>query len=193
MVELAVFGSLFLVVLAALIRFGLATTYRQQLQQDAFRRALAAARGANAGGFSNVRAGSVLIADRMVPSPAAGPFTLSPRSRVAASAQVLWGSDLFGGASPSPSAIAVNGDVRNFTATDFQNGQNRGLQPDVTKDVAVNATLTRRENPSGITTVNDTTQTETITSTIKTGAGDAPVVSTLTRKRTIRIDTPFDK
>lgn len=192
MVELAVFGSLFILVLASLIRFGLSVTYSQELKQEAFRKALKETVG-------NVSASYTVVEDRMVPSASPGPFALSPRTRVAGSGSVLWDFDLFGSGSPSsPIVIEIN-NVRlpTFSSDDFDpNDPFSGLQPEVNKEVFVEGELERAENsaesPSGIATVNKLTQTEIITSKIKTVSGTQEIASgPLVRSTTTTTVTPF--
>lgn len=176
MVELAVFGSLLLVVLGGLIRFGLAATYSQQLEQDSFRKALATPSGS---------VSYTLVEDRLVPGAGGGAFPLSSRSRVVGTAQVLWDVDLFTEGDDTSAMMEINGRIVGDVT--------EGLTADSAQEVVVEGRLIRDEDAEGITTTDTLSQTHTITSTVGTGGGNIPVVSELTRSRTITTTTPFDE
>ncbi len=108
MVELAVFGGLFLVVFSAMIRIGLSFLYTQALQQQSFRDALGVAK------VANNRAQVTLIQDRLFPE-ANPPFFASTRSRMNSSGSVFWSNDSsqFGGGSLFASQAEAEGFANN--------------------------------------------------------------------------------
>ncbi|MBI2495483.1 MAG: hypothetical protein HYY59_02095 [Candidatus Omnitrophica bacterium] len=80
LVELAVFGSVLLLLLGVLLNYGLNAEYNQQAMMEAFRRALSLAPGP---GKSSV----TVIRDRYIPNPS-NPFALGSVYPVAVSARV---------------------------------------------------------------------------------------------------------
>lgn len=93
--ELAIFGSIMLLALGALVRFGLQQMYSQQTSQEAFRLALQRAHGADASGSGNVQ----IAHDWYIPDPSR-PFSVGSRSLSVGGGSVQWttteGMDIVG-------------------------------------------------------------------------------------------------
>lgn len=80
LLELAIFGSLLLLLLGALLNYGLNAEYNQQVMMESFRKALGIAAGQGTGAVSVVR-------DNPLPNPS-NPFAVGSVLPVAASANV---------------------------------------------------------------------------------------------------------
>ncbi len=83
MVEVAVFGTIFIMIIGALISYGLRFDYNQRAQQQAFRRALKIASDRDTGGGSYM-----LLEDRYIPDPTK-PFGIGASTPVMASANIV--------------------------------------------------------------------------------------------------------
>ena len=129
MIELAVFGSALMVVLAILVRLGMTFQFRQTLQQEAFRKALALSQVGQDDDEKTLavdQAVYTIVEDRRIPDPSVAPVQ-SSRSPVVAQNQVLWGTDLFfRGAEGFPFVFEINFDERDgsgqrleFSSTEF--------------------------------------------------------------------------
>ena len=87
LLELAVFGSILLMLIGILVNYGLRYNFQQQVMQQAFRKALKSAAKADRDGEPSSTT-HILIRDRHVPNPA-GPFTVGSIIPVSASASVI--------------------------------------------------------------------------------------------------------
>ncbi len=83
LVEVAVFGTIFLMIVGALITYGLRFDYNQRAQQQAFRRALKIASDRETGGGRYM-----LMEDRYIPDPT-DPFGIGRSMPVVAAADVI--------------------------------------------------------------------------------------------------------
>jgi len=81
--EVAVFGTIFIMIIGALITYGLRFDYNQRAQQQAFRRALKIASDKDRGGGTYM-----LMEDRYIPDPM-DPFGIGRSTPVVASASVI--------------------------------------------------------------------------------------------------------
>ena len=86
LVELAIFGSLLIMVLGALISYGLNYDFSQQVSMEAFRRALATASNSPANN-QPISASHIVLKDRHIPSPS-DPFGVGSVTPVSSSASV---------------------------------------------------------------------------------------------------------
>lgn len=142
LLELAIFGSLLLLLLGALLNYGLNADYSQQVFMKTFREAL---RRAN-GGSASV----IVVRDRYIPNPA-NPFAIGSPLPVSASASVTKDFDLRHHQGRPPLTIDANGNVKDYTITGT--GEGLGLQQGYTKSSNVTTTLTKTEGQAtGITT-----------------------------------------
>jgi len=113
LIELAIFGSLVLMLLGALLNYGLTADYNQQLIMDTFRRVLGMASGGSAS--------LTVIRDRYIPSPS-HPYALGSVSPVIASAEVVRMHDSENPPSGQPvTTVDVNGTQRQFTVASPSN------------------------------------------------------------------------
>ncbi len=83
MVEVAVFGTIFIMIIGAMISYGLRFDYNQRAQQQAFRRALKIASDRDTGGGTYM-----LVEDRYIPDPT-NPFGIGASTLVVASAEIV--------------------------------------------------------------------------------------------------------
>jgi len=83
LVEVAVFGAIFLMIIGAMITYGLRFDYNQRAQQQAFRRALKIASDRTTGGGSYM-----LLEDKYIPDPT-DPFGIGSSMPVSASASIV--------------------------------------------------------------------------------------------------------
>lgn len=100
LLELAIFGTLALLALGFLIRIGLLVNYRQEIQMNTFRRALAAADADAKAGNPTVQVDYLHLRDRLVPDPST--FGIMPRAQAQGSSSVLWGNQGLPGAMITP-------------------------------------------------------------------------------------------
>lgn len=121
LLEFAIFGSLALLALAFLIQVGLQVNYQQEIDQAAFRTALA-----KADSYSVVEPAAVQhleFRDRQMPSPADG-FAVMPRVLTSSGATVVWGTflartDRDDRQSDPLTVVRVNATQREFRKRDF--------------------------------------------------------------------------
>jgi len=92
LLELAIFGSLILMVLGALINYGLSEDFNQQITMEAFRDALASAAQSSAPG-QPTSTSHLLVADRHIPNPS-HPFAAGAVMPVSSGAGVTRNSSL---------------------------------------------------------------------------------------------------
>jgi len=83
LVEVAVFGTIFLMIVGALISYGLRFDYNQRAQQQAFRRALKIASDQDLGGGAYM-----LMEDRFIPDPT-DPFGIGSSTPIMATADIV--------------------------------------------------------------------------------------------------------
>jgi len=83
LVEVAVFGTIFLMIIGALISYGLRFDYNQRVQQQAFRRALKIASDQDLGGGTYM-----LVEDQYIPDPMQ-PFGIGSSTPVLSSADII--------------------------------------------------------------------------------------------------------
>lgn len=88
LIEVAVLGSLALLALTLLIQLGLRMNYQQELQQNAFRRALITAK--NEGDDESQAVQYNYFRNRRLPNPSEG-FGITPRVLAQGSGTVTWG------------------------------------------------------------------------------------------------------
>ncbi len=88
--ELAVFGSIMLIVVAALVRNGLQNLYTQQTMQEGFRRSLLHAHERLASGQGSAQ----VVQDRYIPDPSR-PFALGTAQTFLGTGGVTWSTELF--------------------------------------------------------------------------------------------------
>lgn len=115
--ELAVFGSILIMLLGVLVNYGLRYNFQQQAMQQAFRRALGIAADPNRGS-----AAYVLIKDRHIPDPA-HPFTVGTFVPVSSSASVTRDYQMHYTADTEEELpvvhIDINGDIRTYKTAGF--------------------------------------------------------------------------
>lgn len=88
LIEFAILGSLGLLALAFLIQIGLRANYQQEMEQHAFRRALAAAQAEGDTESQSIQVQA--FRDRQVPNPSQG-FAIMPRTLSSGAGTVTWG------------------------------------------------------------------------------------------------------
>lgn len=88
MIEIAIFGSIALLALAFMIQIGLRQNFQQEIEQDAFRRALRVAQ--NEGDAESQAIQYNYFRNRRIPNPA-DDFAITPRTLTQAGATVTWG------------------------------------------------------------------------------------------------------
>lgn len=113
LLELAIFGSLVLLLMWALLNYGLTADYNQRLTMETFRRAV----NMTSGGSTSLTA----IRDRYIPNPS-NPYALGTIAPISASASIVRMHD----SENSPSGqnvttIDVNGTERQFTVASAGN------------------------------------------------------------------------
>jgi hypothetical protein len=120
--ELAVFGSILLILLGVLINYGLRYNYQQQIEQAAFSKAMVSAKEANWDYYpSSVQ--HVVIKDVHIPDPA-NPFAIGSLTTLMGSAAV---TRSYSGNFPTydielpQMRIEINDHVYNFTVANFMN------------------------------------------------------------------------
>ncbi|MBU3934115.1 MAG: pilus assembly protein [Candidatus Omnitrophica bacterium] len=182
--ELAVFGSILIMLLGVLVSYGLKYNFQQQVMQEAFRKAL---------GVTAVRHSTyVLIKDRHIPDPS-NPFGIGAVVPAMSSASVTRDYRLHETADTEDELprlyLDINGDIRAFKTTDlsggqgeilnydtcktqcfesgnaewycdkldilFPDGESMGVQQDYVQDMKVNSGTERVERASGITTADN--------------------------------------
>ncbi len=161
LLELAVFGSFLLLVLGALINYGLNTENTQWALMKSFRDALSRA----SGGSASV----TVVRDRYIPNPSS-PFAVGSPVPVSASASVTKDFALHDHQGGSPTlTLDINGTVKDFTIADSTKAGGLGLQPDSTRQSAMTTTLDRTESPSGVTAASRVQRQDRVTRTVLTG------------------------
>lgn len=83
--ELAIFGSIMLIAMAAIVRYGLNSIYTQEVMQDSFRNSLREAYRDQPGGSGSVS----ILRDRYIPDPSR-PFAQGTRVPFVSGASVNW-------------------------------------------------------------------------------------------------------
>ena len=91
LVEFAVFGSLALLALVMMIQMGLGINFQQEVDQEAFRRAMSAAK--DEGDLESASTSFYMIRNRQMPDPSQ-PFAIMPRQRFESQAMIVWGERL---------------------------------------------------------------------------------------------------
>ena len=136
LIELAVFGGIFMMIMAAMLSYGLRYNYIQSAQQLAYRRAMKIASDPDRGSSSYT-----LMMDKHIPDPA-DPFAIGTTMPIMASASVTRSYQL--DAEPVP-----NDDKDNLPSTvvDIQTNQKNGKTDDLQRFVYTNAGY-RHEKPS---------------------------------------------
>ncbi len=204
MAELAVFGGLLLVVLSVMLRLGMTFQYRQVIQQEAFRKALASSQSvtvshAEEGNFPAGEAIYEVVEDRLIPDPS-DPLVLSSRSPVIAQSHVVLGNDLLYRTEEElkdiPNVIEINYSDRAgvgfrnvFRAREFDAGGDEnlrlGLLTDTSHDVRQRVVFDRTEDHNQIRTTRRITPSdetgapeEQLERTIATVGGELPPVVT---------------
>jgi hypothetical protein len=138
MIEVAIFGSLALLALGLLIQLALRQNYQQEIEQNAFRRALRVAHLENrmisgSLGFNSIEEESQAInynyfRNRIMPSPSDG-YGVGPRAMTQGSGTVTWGEFLtyLDDSRDSQPRIIVNlddpGVPAEFRSEDFRKSQ----------------------------------------------------------------------
>lgn len=123
--ELAVFGSIFLMILGAVISYGLKYNYQQEAQMQAYRRALKIASDQNRASGSYM-----IMADKHIPDPADS-FAVGSPTSIAAGASVTRTNQLDARATDAPGLPA--------TVLRIQTSQNNGDLTQASPIVVMNA------------------------------------------------------
>lgn len=183
--EFSILGSVALLALALLIQLGLRMNFQQEIQQDAFRRALALAH--SEGKTESQATQYNYFRNRRIPNPSEG-FGITPRVMTQGNATVTWGEWLtyLDDDRDSQPRVVVNLDDRSvpeFRAGDFPADQ--PLVRRVTKELVGSAEI--QQGNSGVTTCGGVTAlsdtclaadtTETTTLELSNGS---PVSATVT-------------
>ena len=187
LLEVAVLGSLLVFALAALIRVGLRFNYQQQLQQDAFRKALRRAGVSNTEKRAAVTHTYNLIQDRIVPEPS-DPFGVNSRTRYSGANTVTYGRFLFSAGNEDhhspPFVFEINEAEREFRSSRLFDPDDENPLPLIaeTRRTTVRPArgdLTKTETVDAITTTVNSEVVEQVTTTINALDGPTEVTNTL--------------
>jgi len=134
--ELALFGSILILCLGLLIRYGLSINYSQRLQMEAFRQAV---KRAYSGRNTFVNASYTILEDKPIPNPA-DPFGASERSVFGASAGAVWSNQVY--------AASEYGAISDLPRVDYQiNDKRYTFTTGAFKDVSYNGqTLWKKDD-----------------------------------------------
>lgn len=207
MLEVAVLGSILVFSLATLLRVGMRFNYQQQLQQDAFRKALQTAQTNNTAAKTVQSYKYLNIQDRQVPNPA-DPFAVSARTRFGSSSTITYGRFLFetmGGSKKEndqrtgQTVLQVDDQTRNYRDDELSDPDDENHDDDpplfatVTRSTTVPATgsIEKTESGGAITTTRDSSVTEQIDTVInKRDNAQETITSTLVKDVGVTWETP---
>lgn len=170
-IELAIVGSLALLALAVLIRIGLGMNYKQEIEQQAFRLALRAAK--NEGDEESPVVSYQFFRDRRVPDPSQG-FAIMPGSLTQGSGSATWGEYLtfLDDSRDSQARILVklnNASEKEFRSEDLDEDQ--PFVSDINKHIQSTGVIAQSNARSSLATTTD--ETTTLVFHLKDGGADA--------------------